>query len=203
MATSKFDIIRPADYAAVAEIWVLTLPNDIFALLGSDFIKDVYLPKWASQPEAYGLVAREDNTAVGFVLFAESESLIGSILKGYWSKFLNAVVVSLFTRPLTASAVYFGVLRYMIQSAKLKSHTPFFELNYLCVMDSYRNKSLATNLVRSAIATFLEHSSIQSVYVKTLKETPATHRFYERLGFSIYFEVAGRLIFHKQLRSLF
>lgn len=191
--------MESSDFSRIASVWVNSLPEDIFSILGEDFISQVYLPQLFSIEGSFGFNdASDGNEMSAFVLFAHSDGLLYKVLVA--NRFLFIRI--LFLRVISSPQVLLSILgiAYFILVSRFNPKGAM-ELCYICVHPKKAGQGLGQALVRESLLYVKDKGLARSVYVKTLSQTPRTIRFYEKCGFHFLYSTAGRVYLYRDIES--
>ncbi|MFC1522182.1 GNAT family N-acetyltransferase [Elusimicrobiota bacterium] len=199
MAEKKSFEIQKASSAFISDIARLhheCLPDDFCAILGLDFLEEVFYPAMFKDPKTSGVCAVAEGKAIGFVLFSSNHSFLTRLVSdnpAYMSaKGLRRVYSPAFLR-------YVIEVLILLFIRKTRKEEKGAELGYIAVDSAYQGCGVGQAIVAQGLKD-LSDMGFDQCWVKTLSSTPGTTRFYERLGYAKYDEFLGRAYFVKSLK---
>lgn len=186
--TIKILRLSQEDAKDAARVHTETLPGDMAARLGEDFLRDVFYPELLASSGASGWKAVSNGRLCGFIVFRGDQNFFRRLLRGrLW----------LFLRLASARLHSPSFLKYALEVLWLLSRNPAPqesgpELAYIAMEKKHQGAGAGSKLARRGL-DFLRESGAKTCWVKTLENTTENVAFYEKLGFSAHDRRLGRV----------
>jgi ribosomal protein S18 acetylase RimI-like enzyme len=180
----------------IAEIHLKTLPDDFCSLLGYKFLKSIYYPTLMKAEKSIGLCAIKGDDVCGYVFFVNDKQFTKNVFFNQFFKILTISLPKLLSISFIRYVISIFILLFYRKSNSIEKNG--YELNYIAVAYQYQGNGIGKKLVYKGL-TMLASMESEFCWLKTLKHTPKTIKFYKDMGFKIYDEFLGRVYLCKKL----
>jgi len=181
----------------ISEIWISSLPKNIYSLLGEKMIS-IYLDFFFSRESNIAFGAFSKKKLVGFVLFGTDRYINNIILKKKTKSLISQSVRCIFSNPMNL-LFFFDVLIYIIFFNKKKEQKNAAELLIICVRIKHKSNGIGSKLINFSIKNL--ENKFNQIYVKTLTKSIQNINFYQKNRFSTIFTEFGRATMSRDLRG--
>lgn len=182
--------VSKEDIIPIRKIWIISLPNDFFTILGKEFISKIYFKVFFSLNKKKGFKIMKDNEIIGFVLFGRFDDLVKKIIKENFFYLIIYSIKSLFINYksifIIANAIIFKIL---INNYKYLDENKS-ELLTICIHPNFYGKGFGSKLLNESLTAMRNENFVSEIYVKTQLKSP---KFYENCNFKIVKKIFGRI----------
>ena len=178
------------DLVDLSTLHLESLPDDYLSLLGRNFLQNIYYPNLLKSSNV-ALVSIANNKITGFIFFNDNDSFFKDLV-------INNCLIILKYALHKCTNLSFIRYSFIVLMLLLFSPKQFqgAELCYMAVSIDYRKVGIGEQLVKQGLFK-LHELGVKNVWVKTLKSTNETIKFYKTLGFDIVCERFDRVFLQR------
>jgi len=185
--------ILKKDFHQISNLWMDSLNNDIFAILGKKIILS-YLIFFISDKKNFGFVIENKNKITAFLLYGKDDQIIKKIVFRNFFYLLFKPVSLLINIEFKKIKIFFDVMIFYVLSKFRKDLDEInTELLYICVKRNKTGSGLGKKIVKDSFKMKKKFFENNEIKVKTLKKTRKNVIFYQNLNFKIKKKFFGRI----------
>ena len=189
----KTRTISKKDFHQISNLWMDSLNNDIFAILGKKIILS-YLIFFISNRKNFGFVIENKNKITAFLLYGKDDQIIKKIVFKNFFYILFKPITLLINIEFKKIKIFFDVIIFYVLSKFRKDLDEInTELLYICVKRNKTGAGLGKKIVKDSFKMKKKFFDNNMIKVKTLKKTQKNVIFYQNLNFKIKKKFFGRI----------
>jgi hypothetical protein len=190
----KTRLILEKDFNQISNLWVRSLSNDIFSILGKRVILAYLKNYFENKRENFGFVIEKNKKIIAFLLYGNNEKIIKKVLIQNLAHIIFQSLKIFLTLNLSKIKTFLDVLYFFIMSKFFNNLDEIkTELLYICVNKNKLRSGIGSKIVKDSFSIKNSFFKKNKIIVKTLKETPANINFYIKLNFKIRKNFLGRV----------
>ena len=173
--------ISKKDFHQISNLWMDSLNNDIFAILGKKIILS-YLIFFISNRKNFGFVIENKNKITAFLLYGKDDQIIKKIVFKNFFYILFKPITLLINIEFKKIKIFFDVMIFYVLSKFIKDLDEInTELLYICVKRNKTGAGLGKKIVKDSFKIKKKFFENNMIKVKTLKKTQKNVIFYQNL----------------------
>tara|TARA_X000001036_G_scaffold410669_1_gene422713 strand:- start:5216 stop:5803 length:588 start_codon:yes stop_codon:yes gene_type:complete len=190
----KTRFILKKDFTQISNLWIKSLNNDIFSILGKKVVLSYLNNFFINNSNSLGFVIKKNKKIIAFLLYGNNETIIKQVLdQNLIFIFLRSIKIFL-SLNLNKIKIFLNVLFfYMISKFTNNLDEIRTELLYICVDKNKFRTGMGSKIVKDSFVIKKNFFKLNKIKVKTLEKTPENIKFYKKQNFKVKKKFMGRV----------